>query len=203
MPGDSAYPGPDFWQGKYDQDHTPWDLGDVSAPVKTLVEGYFPPAGRVFIPGCGRGHEALYLAALGYSVTALDIVAPPLEFLRLQAKLRRVEVETLHGDLFDLSPQYDGTFDVWLEQACLCALAPGLRAAYEAVAHRLLKPGGVLLGVFMEVPFDDGPPFNLPPEVVLGLFPPRRWEAAVPEPVEPQNPRRPGPEYLARFTRQG
>ena len=196
-------PGPEFWQGKYDEGIMKWDLGRVSGPVETLVRHHFPPAGRVFIPACGRGFEAVYLAGLGYRVTALDIVAPPLDFLRAQAAGRGLEIEILHRDMFTLPANYDGAFDVFLEQTCLCALAPRFYPDYEALAYRALKLGGRLLGVFMEVDFDDGPPFNTPPDLVMGLFPPDRWRAEGPEPIVPKSPDRPGPEYLARFTKLG
>ncbi len=71
------------------------------------------------------------------------------------------------------------------------------------LAERVLKPGGQLLGVFMEVPGDDGPPYSTPPAQLQALFAPERWEAHGPEPVQPQNPARPGPEYLARFVKRG
>ena len=201
MTKQDTYPGPDFWQGKYDEDHLPWDLGKVSGPVETLVRHHFPPAGRVFIPASGRGFEALYLAQRGYRVTALDIVAPPLDFLRAQANQQGLEIEILHQDMFTLPERFDGAFDVFLEQTCLCALAPPLYPDYEVLAYRVLKPGGRLMGVFMEVAFDDGPPFNTPPDLVMNLFPPERWRAEGPEPIVPKNPDRPGPEYLARFTK--
>lgn len=196
----SVYPGPDFWLNHYNKGHTPWDLGGVSPGVRMLVKRDFPPSGRVFIPGCGRGYEAIWLAGLGYAVTALDIVEPPLDFLRVQAGVLGVKVETLLQDMFRLDSSFDGVFDVFLEQTCFCAISPALHRDYEILAHRVLKPGGRLLGVFMEVPFDDGPPYSNPPRQVLPLFPPERWQSEGPEPL-PANPDRPGPEYLARFTK--
>ena len=200
---DNPHPGSDFWKGKYRDGDTPWDLGKVSTPVKSLVAGWFPPRGRVFVPCCGRGYETVYLAQLGYRITALDIAEAPLTDLRWLAEGQGVTVEILHGDMFAMASSYDGIFDVFLEQTCLCALSPQLHAEYEALAYRLLRPGGQLLGVFMEVPFDDGPPFDLPPQLVMSLFWPERWRAKGPEPVFPPNPARPGPEYLAGFTRRG
>lgn len=193
---------PAFWIEKYRQGHTPWDLGETSAPVRTLIEKDFPPRGRVIVPGCGRGYEAVELAERGYDVTAVDFVEAPLAFLRDRMKARGVTLEVVRCDLFDLPAAYDGTFDVLLEQTCLNALHPVLHPDYEALAHRLLRPGGRVLGVFMRVPWEDGPPFDCPPGHVMSLFPRSRWIARGPEPVEPPNSARPGPEYLARFTRR-
>ena len=198
----AAPPQIEFWRGRYRTGRTPWDLGAVSAPVRTLVERWFPPSGRVFIPGCGRGHEALFLAERGYAVTALDLVPEPLAYLREQAAARALRLDIREGDLFALAAEEQARYDVWLEQTCLCALPPARFADYEALAQRLLKPGGQLLGVFMEVSCDEGPPYSTPPALVFALFPPQRWEREGPHAVQPQNPARPGPEFLARFIRR-
>lgn len=194
---------PDFWRERYRRGNTPWDLGGVSDPVRLLVRRWFPRSGAVFIPGCGRGYEALYLAARGYAVTAVDLAPEAIAHLRREAAARNVPVEAVAGDMFARPATDDGRFDVFLEQTCLCALPPARRGDYEALAHRLLRPGGQLAAVFMRVPGAGGPPYDMPPELVYGLFPADRWEPEGPVPVEPQNPSRPGPEYLARFVRRG
>ena len=53
------------WQRRYEQDDTPWDKG---APAPALVTFLREKqiAGRVLVPGCGRGHEAV-------SYTHLDV----------------------------------------------------------------------------------------------------------------------------------
>jgi methyl halide transferase len=170
----------------------------VSPAVLGLIGRYFPPAGRVLIPGCGRGHEALYLAERGYGVTAVDLVAEPLAHLRQNARARGLEIEIVLGDALALAPDYDALFDVFLEQSFFGAIHPGLHSDYEALAYRTLKPGGQLLGLFMEVPWRSGPPYDCPPELVLARFPASRWHKGQPEPVD-VNPARPGPEYALRI----
>ena len=198
---DSA-PTIDFWRGRYRDDHTPWDLGAPSGPVLELLRNHFPPQGEVLIPGCGRGHEALYLAGRGYAVTAVDYVAEPLGFLRRAAEERGLKLELLEADIFALPQALDGRFDVFLEQTCLCAIAPAQWPAYEALARRMLKPGGRVLGVFMEMEGSGGPPFDCPPERVKALFDSPPWEFEGME-RQPDNPDRPGPEYTARFRKVG
>ena len=191
-----------FWIEKYRSGQTPWDLGRSSVPVGTLIEKHFPPRGRVLVPGCGRGYEAIDLAQRGYDVTAIDFVQEPLDDLRHRMERRGVSLQLIHADMFELPAKLNGSFDVILEQTCLNALEPRLHPGYEALACRLLRPGGRLLGVFMEVPGENGPPYHCPPALVMALFPAARWIAEGPDPVEPPNPVRPGPEYLARFTRK-
>lgn len=154
------------------------------------------------MPGCGRGYEVIDLAERGYDVTAVDFVKEPLDDLRRRMNQRRVTIHLIHADMFELPADLDGTFDVVLEQTCLNALEPRLHPAYEALAYRLLRSGGRLLGVFMEVPGEDGPPYHCPPGHVMALFPAARWIAEGPDPVVPPNPDRPGPEYLVRLKKR-
>ncbi|MBI4084108.1 MAG: methyltransferase domain-containing protein [Candidatus Lambdaproteobacteria bacterium] len=199
----AAFPGLDFWQEKYRSGHTPWDLGRVSDPVLALLAEHFPAEGRVLVPGCGRGHEAVYLAACGYRVTALDIAEEPLVELRAAAQARGLEpgrdLEIARADVLALPADYAGAFDVVLEQTCLCALNPARFGDYARMAHTVLKPGGRLLGVFMEVAGGGGPPYSTPPALVKALFHSSRgWAFEGLDPM-PRNPARPGPEFIARF----
>lgn len=188
-----------FWQARYQEGETPWDLGGPSPAVLVLVHRYFPSAGRVLIPGCGRGHEALYLAERGFHVTAVDWVPEPLAHLRHKAREHGLDIEVSHVNAFELPPLYDGTFDVFLEQTFFGAIEPSLYSNYEALAYRALRPGGQLLGVFMEVPWKGGPPYHCPADLVLSKFPDARWHRGAPEPCTPPNPARPGPEYTLRL----
>jgi SAM-dependent methyltransferase len=192
-----------FWNDRYASGVTPWDLGHVSEPVRVLVERYFPRQGRVLVPGCGRGYEVIYLAKLGFQVTAVDFADEAVRFLGELAQQSQVQPEILAQDIFLLPTLYNSSFDVLLEQTCFCAIDPSLRNDYEQLAHRVLRPGGRLLGVFME--FEEpreGPPYSTPPGLVQAQFPVSRWRLDHSEPL-PRNPKRPGPEFLAVFTRLG
>ena len=191
----------DFWNEKYSADHTPWDLGMVSPPVRQLAAEHFPKSGKVIIPGCGRGHEALFLGKLGFAVTAVDFAAAPIAHLKAQAAASGLELNLIHNDIFQLPQQYAGKFDVFLEQTCLCALNPDRWEDYEALAAGVLKPGGEFFGVFMEVDVQSPPPYNCPPDGIRALFHEERWNFQGMQ-WEPSNPDRPGPEYTIRFTRR-
>ena len=196
------FPDLDFWRKKYQEDHTPWDLGETSSPVRYLVDNHFPPTGKVLIPGCGRGHEAVYLARRGYSVTAVDYAPEALDYLRQEADDQGASVEILQQDILAPSTALERRFDVLLEQTCLGALHPDQWQDYERMAFRTLRKGGQLMGVFMEVAVENPPPFNCAPHLVRELFDSERWEFQGMEPM-PRNPNRPGPEYIARFLRRG
>ncbi|KAK2012581.1 thiopurine S-methyltransferase [Colletotrichum eremochloae] len=66
-----------FWEEKY----TPWDRGGPSLALLDLLttrpDLVPPPQSNsnkptALVPGCGKGHDALLLANLGYDVLALD-----------------------------------------------------------------------------------------------------------------------------------
>ena len=68
-----------------------------------LLEQWLPrlPRGRALDVACGTGRNALYLAANGFSVTALDISSVALDRGRRAAAERGLTVEWLCADLDD------------------------------------------------------------------------------------------------------
>jgi tellurite methyltransferase len=71
-------------------------------PTALLAE-WLPrlPRGRALDVACGAGRNALYLAANGYTVTALDISSVALERGRRSAEERALSLEWLCADLDD------------------------------------------------------------------------------------------------------
>jgi methyl halide transferase len=57
---------PDFWDGLYAMGGDGWELGQPAPALVDFVEQTPPPRGRVAVLGCGRGHDARFLAARGY-----------------------------------------------------------------------------------------------------------------------------------------
>jgi methyl halide transferase len=194
----------EFWRTRYREERTNWDLGAPSAPARALCTKWLPPRSRVFIPGCGRGHEALWLAKEGHTVLAVDFAPEAVTSLTERARAEGITLDVRQADIFTLPRDLDGTMDAVLEQTCLCAVGPTRFTDYEALVGRVLRSGGRLLAVLMEVEGKDPPPFSIPPVTALGLFAAPRWKVeAKPESVQPQDPRRPGPEYTAVFLKTG
>ena len=101
-----------------------------------------PADGRVLSLGEGEGRNAVYLAGLGFDVTALDASRVGLEKTRLLAARRGVTVRTLLADLaaYRLVPgAWDGVVN------CYCHLPPDLRRRVNAQIVAALRPGGVLI----------------------------------------------------------
>ena len=56
-----------FWGDKWKEGHTPWDLGREHPGLHESLLlasdlGGLEKGARILVPGCGRGHEAYFLA---------------------------------------------------------------------------------------------------------------------------------------------
>ena len=144
-----------YWENRWQQGQTNWDLGEASPPLKAYLAGVADRDLAILIPGCGNAYEATYLVERGFTnVTLLDIA--PTAVARLQEQFGdRVQVQ--EADFF----AWTGAYDLILEQTFFCALVPSQRPAYVRQMHRLLKPGGRLVGVLFDREFSiEGPPFG-------------------------------------------
>lgn len=148
------------WQEHYDANDLGWDLGKVSPPfVKLWQEGKLP-IGKALVPGCGRGHEVVFLAENGFDVTGIDYSTGAITYLNNALKERSLKGEVLCQDFFNLDESHNSAYDLVLEQTFFCAIPPRQRADYALNVSRILKPGGVLIGLFYHAGQPGGPPHN-------------------------------------------
>ena len=152
------------WEQLYQEGNTHWDRGAPSPPLVRYIAEH-PISGAVLIPGCGTGHDAAFLAAKGADITGLDIAPTAVE--RAAANYPDLAERFVEGDLFDLPHTWNERFDHVVEHTCFCAIPPTMREAYASAVHRVLKPGGTLIGVwFINAdldPGEEGPPFPSAP----------------------------------------
>lgn len=100
------------------------------------------PKGRVLCLAEGEGRNAVYLAGLGYEVTAVDSSAVGLAKAEGLALERGVTIQTVHADLsdFEIEPgAWQGIVSIF------CHLPPPVRAALHERCLRGLAPGGVFV----------------------------------------------------------
>lgn len=143
----------EFWQSRYEQNQTGWDLGKVSTPLKEYFDQLSNHSLNILIPGCGNGYEAIYLANLGFTnVHALDLVAEPLNFI----KKNTPQVTCIQASIFN----HCSTYDLIIEQTLFCAINPSSRKEYLEKIHSLLNPGGKYVGLLFDRSFEGGPPFG-------------------------------------------
>jgi len=127
---EERYASRQVWSGKVNQ-----TLADVAGPL---------PAGRALDLGCGEGGDALWLAASGWTVTAVDISSTAIERGRAVAAERNLaeKIDWVAADLTDWTPT--GTYD--LVSACFLQSPHELgRGAILRRAAWAVAPGGHLL----------------------------------------------------------
>jgi hypothetical protein len=156
-----------YWTGKYEQQLLGWDTGSITTPIKEYIDQLDNKELRIFVPGCGNGHEVRYLHDQGFSnVTVIDLSPEPFKTLRPLCPLYSSE-KFIVGDFFD----HYGEYDLILEQTFFCALNPKLRQAYANKMNSLLAANGKLVGVFFNLILGiTNPPFGGSKEEYVDFF---------------------------------
>lgn len=163
-----------FWEERDLSAQTGWEKGRCAPPIaRMLGEGLLAAHSHVVVLGAGRGHEALEVAARGLEATAVDFAASAVEATRAAASRLHLDVEALRQDLFTLRTTHAVTFDAVLEHTCFCAIDPARRDEYVEVVHAVLKPGGLVFGLFYAHGRPGGPPFDTSEEELRRRFGPR------------------------------
>ena len=128
-----------------DDDRQRWDqrYREGSYRARThptvLLEEWRPklPRGRALDLACGAGRNALYLAAEGYEVDAVDISPFALEQAKTKARDLGLRINWIEADLDSFAPE-DGYYDlIVVARYVNRLLMPRLKAA--------LKAGGALV----------------------------------------------------------
>lgn len=191
------------WEDKYRRQSDGWELMRAAPPLARWLAAHPPQPGiRALVPGCGRGHEALLLAAAGVEVTAVDIAPTAVAETRRLAEAAGLSqrVTAAELDIFDLPEAHQGTYDLVLEHCCFCAIDPARRDEYVAAVARALRPGGELLGLFWCHDYPGGPPYGSTPAEVRDRFA-ARFALRHGEMPEDSVLARAHQEYLTVFTR--
>ncbi|MDB5227064.1 MAG: Thiopurine S-methyltransferase family protein [Bacteroidota bacterium] len=157
-----------FWDERWKEKDTGWDLSDVSPPLKEYIDSIKDKNIRILIPGCGNAYEAEYLLEHEFSnVTVIDI-APTLvqQLLQKFESYAGKELTIICGDFF----KHQGKYDLILEQTFFCALSPSLRKNYVETMNALLSDEGKLAGLLFNKQFENNPPFGGSREEYMQLF---------------------------------
>ena len=158
-----------FWDSRYKNKETGWDIGYVSTPLKEYFDQLTNKNLKILIPGGGNSYEAEYLYKLGFH----NVFIVDLSKTALQNFKKRVpnfpSQNLILGNFFDLK----NAFDLIIEQTFFCALDPKLRPQYAKKMQALLQPKGKLIGLLFCIPLNtDNPPFGGNKEEYLTYFKP-------------------------------
>jgi SAM-dependent methyltransferase len=133
------------------------EWGEYLIESKPVPRDWFPElrGADVLALAAGGGQQGPLLAAAGAKVTVLDSSREQLEHDRFVAARDNLALETVQGDMTDLSRFADERFDLVFHPVAN-HFVPDVRLVWREV-FRVLKPGGVLLAGFlnpMEYIFD-------------------------------------------------
>lgn len=129
-------------------------------------------SGKAMVPACGEGRDAVFLAILGFDVTAIDFSSAGLEKTRKLAERHGVKVETVEADLMEMNFPKDA-YDVIVSN--FVHMPSAYRPLYHANLKVALKPGGFL---FLEgfrrdqIRFQKQHQSGGPPDVDMLFYPP-------------------------------
>lgn len=145
----------DYWDKRYQDDETGWDLGVPSPPITNYVDQIKDKNIAILIPGCGNAYEAEALYEKGFQNISLIDFSPTV-VKKVQATLPE-SIQVHCEDFF----KHQGNYDLILEQTFFCALHPELRSQYVDKMYSLLRENGTLAGVLFAQEFEkEGPPFG-------------------------------------------
>ena len=203
IPADQPDPSrSDFWEGAYQQDQTGWDLGQASPLFADLLGGDdAPPPGRLLVPGCGRGHDALLFGRHGFNVTGVDFAPSAVAAATAAARAAGLPATFVEADLFTLGQRWPGGFDYVAEHTCFCAIDPARRPEYVEVVRDLLRPGGQLIAIFYVHDRPGGPPYTTSEAEIRARFEPSFVIDRL-APAANSVPRRQGQELFGRLRRR-
>ena len=103
---------------------------------------HLKPSGKILCIAEGEGRNAVWLAELGFKVTAVDASEVGLNKGQTLAKSKGVKIDWIHADLQHYNPgqqAWDGVVAIFAH------LPPDLRSQVHADCVESLKAGGVLL----------------------------------------------------------
>jgi len=162
---------------------TPWEHSEPPVPLTDLVEGpkALPPGDMLDI-GCGTGHDAVYCARHGWSVTGVDVTARALQAARRNAAGAGTGIRFLQADIAGPAGSAIGAgYTLLLDVGCLHGLPDRSLQRAVATITDAAKPGAILL-MLAFAPGRRGPaPRGIDPARIPALFP--QWDLAFSRPA--------------------
>ncbi len=189
-----------FWENRYIEGTTGWDLGQAAPPFVSLLNSPAAPSlGKVAVLGSGSGYDALLFAEKGFEVIGFDFAPSAIASASALAQNRGIAAQFLQRNIFDLPDEFPHYFDYVLEHTCFCAIEPRLRPSYVQLVKSLLKPSGELIALFWAHNQPGGPPFGTTTAEIRQYFEPD-FKINSLSLVNNSVPQRQGQEYLGRFS---
>lgn len=132
----------EFWDERYEGEE--FTFGTQPNQYIKEEATLIPPKSEVIEIAAGEGRNAVYLAELGHTVTAIDSSAGGLGKLKRLAAERAVSIRSIHQDIltWDTKQQWDAAIMTFLH------LPPDQRPKLYEKVQDILRPSGFLISLF-------------------------------------------------------
>lgn len=91
---------PEFWNSKFSANKRSLYGEEPNAFFKAQIDKMKP--GKLLVPACGQGRDALYAAKKGFDVTAVDYSYTAVKHTKERALQNNLNIKVLHADLRNL-----------------------------------------------------------------------------------------------------
>ena len=145
-----------MWDKRYDTEE--YVYGTDPNDFLVSVTDQIPRGGKVLCLGEGEGRNGVYLAGMGFSVTAVDLSSVGLRKAERLALINGVSIRTVVTDLADFQIE-EGSWDGII--SFFCHMNRDVRARIFSQSAVGLRPGGVfILEAFTpaQLKYDTGGP---------------------------------------------
>ncbi|SMF74151.1 class I SAM-dependent methyltransferase [Pseudobacteriovorax antillogorgiicola] len=124
------------------------DLKIVLTPTKPVPENWYPDwkSSKILALASAGGQQVPLMAAAGAEVTVFDNSPMQLDQDRMVAARDQLTIETIEGDMSDLSIFPDESFD-FIFHPCSNCFVPDIKPVWRE-SFRVLKPGGIMVSGF-------------------------------------------------------
>jgi len=158
---------PQYWEKKYQNGKTSWDIGYASPPLIEYFDQIKDKNIRILIPGAGNAWEVEYLHNKGFeNIFLLDFAENNIKNFKKRCP-DFPEKQILQMDFFDHKEKYD----LIVEQTFFSSFHPRDRQKFVDHLQFILLPQGKYMGLLFNHGFDfQGPPFGGTTRTYFNLF---------------------------------
>lgn len=187
LPGIVCYSDTSTWDIPWKFNLTPWNKWAYNPTLREAIEDSVIeyPKGRdkrALVPGCGEGHDVIYIAStLGIHTTGLDLSPTAIErassLLEATSDVPKDLINLKVEDFFSLKLEGEADrYDLIQDYTLFISIHPSQRLEWGRQMAALTKQGGYLITVVFPIDpkTDTGPPWYVRPnhydEPLAGYF---------------------------------
>ena len=132
-----------------------WNIGRPHPGLIEVLDNHFLKAGRVLVPACGIGYDAVLLAQRGFEVVAFDFSANAIKKAESKAKSTgklKGSLRFVVEDIYNLPDSYCNAFDYVVEIGNFQAMSVKERREYVQIMAQVLVSGGKCIVICKKYP---------------------------------------------------